>query len=489
MALKQGFVTINTDPYIYQENTNNNTVSASIGINSAGTGTFDINLSTSAGAAPGTGFQPLSIDPVTGTITLTPLGGGVVAIAGPLQVSGGITFNTPLTVANGGTGRATATAYAVICGGTTATGAHQSIASVGTSGQVLTSNGAGALPTFQAAAGGGVTSAIATANQVSVSAATGAVTFSIPSTFIAPGSAASTTTLTAGTGFTITTGNATITNGNLLLPTTSATVGQVQINGSNFMHAFGTDNAFVGFNCGNTTLSGATQNTGMGSNALQSIVSGDFNSGFGRYALNLVSTGSLNTGCGDEALSAVTTGSRNTALGYNAGGSHATTDSSNICIGSEAVGVGGQSNRLQVGAGTGTGNGQLNKSFVHGIFGITTAVNDAVAVLVDSAGQLGTVSSSIRYKENVRDMADASTPVLGLRPTLFNFKASPDIERMGLIAEEVLEVMPSLVAYNQEGQVETVKYHELPVLLLNELQKAVTLISDLQARVAALEAK
>lgn len=58
-------------------------------------------------------------------------------------------------VAGGGTGNTTATAYAVQCGGTTSTGPHQSIASVGTSGQVLTSNGAGALPTFQNASGGG----------------------------------------------------------------------------------------------------------------------------------------------------------------------------------------------------------------------------------------------------------------------------------------------------------------------------------------------
>lgn len=56
----------------------------------------------------------------------------------------------PVPVSDGGTGNSSATAYAVQCGGTTSTGAHQSIASVGTSGQVLTSNGAGALPTFQA---------------------------------------------------------------------------------------------------------------------------------------------------------------------------------------------------------------------------------------------------------------------------------------------------------------------------------------------------
>jgi hypothetical protein len=62
--------------------------------------------------------------------------------------------SNPITVSQGGTGNATATAYAVQCGGTTTTAAHQSIASVGTSGQVLTSNGAGSLPSFQAVSGG-----------------------------------------------------------------------------------------------------------------------------------------------------------------------------------------------------------------------------------------------------------------------------------------------------------------------------------------------
>lgn len=75
-------------------------------------------------------------------------------------------------VAGGGTGNTSATAYAVLCGGTTTTAALQSIASVGTSGQVLTSNGASALPTFQAAASGGALVKISTltaSNQASVS--------------------------------------------------------------------------------------------------------------------------------------------------------------------------------------------------------------------------------------------------------------------------------------------------------------------------------
>lgn len=67
-------------------------------------------------------------------------------VSGTMYVSSG----TDVVVADGGTGVSSFTAYAVICGGTTAAGALQSVASLGNSGQVLTSNGAGALPTFQA---------------------------------------------------------------------------------------------------------------------------------------------------------------------------------------------------------------------------------------------------------------------------------------------------------------------------------------------------
>jgi len=92
------------------------------------------------------GSVTISAPAVAGSTTIT-----LPATSGTLLQSG-----TAVTVAQGGTGVTSTTAYAVQCGGTTSTGAFQSIASVGTSGQVLTSNGAGALPTFQTAAGFGV---------------------------------------------------------------------------------------------------------------------------------------------------------------------------------------------------------------------------------------------------------------------------------------------------------------------------------------------
>jgi hypothetical protein len=66
-----------------------------------------------------------------------------------------VNFTTGLTVTNGGTGLTTTTAYGLIAAGTTSTGNFQQVSGTGTSGQVLTSNGAGALPTWQTASSGG----------------------------------------------------------------------------------------------------------------------------------------------------------------------------------------------------------------------------------------------------------------------------------------------------------------------------------------------
>lgn len=102
-----------------------------------------------------------------GTLTGTTLAATVVSssLTSVGTITTGVWNGTAITVANGGTGDTSLTAYAVLTGGTTSTNPVQSIASVGTSGQVLTSNGAGALPTFQTATGTGTVNS-GTANQV-----------------------------------------------------------------------------------------------------------------------------------------------------------------------------------------------------------------------------------------------------------------------------------------------------------------------------------
>jgi hypothetical protein len=99
------------------------------------------------------GITPAALTRVDDTnVTLTL--GGTPSTALLQATSLTVGWTGTLATARGGTGRGSATEYAVICGGTTTTGAHQSIAGVGTSGQVLTSNGAGMLPTFEDATGG-----------------------------------------------------------------------------------------------------------------------------------------------------------------------------------------------------------------------------------------------------------------------------------------------------------------------------------------------
>ncbi len=94
----------------------------------------------------------------SGANTITAMAGGTasvftcILITGTTAASWNSTYaeiETPVVVSQGGTGDTSFTAYAPICGGTTSTGALQSIASVGSAGQALRSNGAGALPSMQ----------------------------------------------------------------------------------------------------------------------------------------------------------------------------------------------------------------------------------------------------------------------------------------------------------------------------------------------------
>jgi transposase len=56
----------------------------------------------------------------------------------------------------------------------------------------------------------------------------------------------------------------------------------------------------------------------------------------------------------------------------------------------------------------------------------------------------------------------------------------------GLIAEEVDKVLPELVIHDKDGQIETVAYHELAPMLLNELQKQKQEIEALKRQLEAV---
>lgn len=215
-------------------------------------------------------------------------------------------------------------------------------------------------------------------------------------------------------------------------------------------------------------------NTVLGQGSGVGILGGAGNTIVGQGSGLAITTGSSNTIVGLSAGEAFTTGSSNILIGDNAGDSFATADSTNIAVGH--VGAAGVSNRIYLGTG-----GTHTTCFIGGIRGVTTAVNDAVAVLVDSAHQLGTVSSALRYKENVADIED-SDRIYDLHPVKFKYKDHPDGLRpqYGLIAEETYEVIPEIVVHDKDGQADTIQYQTLPIFLLAEVKKLKKEIEELK---------
>lgn len=403
-----------------------------------------------------TGANPSWVTPTAGS------GLSVTATSGALSFA----ITAPVSIANGGTN---ATSMATTDGVVIYDGTRLVTTSAGTAGQVLTSNGPGLAPTYQAAAPG-VSSITGTANQITASAATGAVTLSTPATFIAPGSITATTSITATNGnITATSGNVVITNGRLTLPATSATVGQITLSGALFMHAAGgSTNTFLGSGAGNTSIAGGINDTGIGSGALAALVSGDGN-----------------TVVGSTAFANLTSGIHNIGIGFSAGGNCTSNEQNNIYIGWAVGGVTGQSNVLQIGQGTGTLGGELNKAIICGISGKTSTAG--IAVLVNASNVLGTTTSSREFKENIHDMGDASAILYKMRPVTFNYKpellndaTEADLIQYGLIAEELEEIAPDLVAYDKTGKPNAIRYHFIHNMLINEIQK-------LNARIEKLE--
>jgi Chaperone of endosialidase len=237
-------------------------------------------------------------------------------------------------------------------------------------------------------------------------------------------------------------------------------------------------NTAVGFNALRSNTTGS-DNTAVGAQALQSNTTGGANTATGFDALFSNTAGNNNTAMGAGALFFNTTGGNNTAIGINAG-SFVTTGNDNIHIGSN--GIDGDDSLIRIGSPVHVA------TFIAGIRGVTTGANDALAVLIDSNGQLGTTNSSRRVKTDIHDLADHSRALHQLRPVSFRYRSHPfdGPPEYGLIAEEVAEVYPELVVRDTDGQPSGVRYHVLPAMLLNEVKKQ---HAQLHEQAASLEAQ
>jgi hypothetical protein len=250
--------------------------------------------------------------------------------------------NSGIPMDEGGTGNTTMTAYAVVCGGTTPTGALQSVSGLGSAGQILTSNGAAALPTFQAAPASG----IGTLNGDSGSA-TGATVDIKGNAALGAGK----TLLFSGSGSTL-----------------------------NLSSSDGNSNMAIGYDSG-SQLSSGIRNTAYGVSSLANLTTVNYNTAIGYAALNSDVSGASNTALGYGALYQVVSGSSNIAIGINAGSNYTGAESSNILIG--VAGTNGESGVTRIG-------GSQTACYIDGIDGVN--VGSVATVVTESGDKLGTAT-------------------------------------------------------------------------------------------------
>ena len=81
-------------------------------------------------------------------------------------------------------------------------------------------------------------------------------------------------------------------------------------------------------------------------------------------------------------------------------------------------------------------------------------------------------SESIRYKENIETIAEPTLYKLNnIRPVTYNKKDNKDKKEYGLIAEELYELFPELINKNDTGEIESVNYSRLTVLLIKAVKE------------------
>jgi endosialidase-like protein len=232
-------------------------------------------------------------------------------------------------------------------------------------------------------------------------------------------------------------------------------------------------NTAVGYQALFANVSGL-ENTAIGNQALLDNIGGFFNVAVGGAALLTNTTGNDNTAVGGGALND-TTGNDNTALGFQAG-ILATTGDGNVYIGAGMSGVAAEANHTYI--------RNIKDTSVSG------GGTDTVTVNL-TTGLIGHLTSSRRYKEDIKPMDKASEALFALRPVTYHYKKEIDATQspaFGLVAEDVAKVNPGLVACNVEGQPESVHYEMINAMLLNEFLKEHRTVQELKNEIAALTA-
>ncbi|MEK7813032.1 MAG: tail fiber domain-containing protein, partial [Candidatus Desantisbacteria bacterium] len=242
-------------------------------------------------------------------------------------------------------------------------------------------------------------------------------------------------------------------------------------------------------------------NSSVGMNALYHNTEGHSNSAMGKSALYHNITGDNNTAIGSEANYYNQGGSNNTIIGYQAGrGVSGHIESGNVFLGYQAGYSETGSNKLYI------ENSSSSSPLIYGEFGSDiVTINGTLSVgvspysgyrltLPNTANALGrgianawSTYSSRRWKENIRPIENALEKVKSLRGVYFDWKENGKHD-MGMIAEEVGEVIPEIVDYEENGTNATgLDYSRLVAVLIEAVKAQQAQIESQQERISILE--
>jgi len=244
----------------------------------------------------------------------------------------------------------------------------------------------------------------------------------------------------------------------------------------------GSTNIAIGSNALNpSTVQNISDNIAIGYEALNKCTSST-NIAAGTQALqNFTGSGSTNNiVLGYKAATSLLTGTNNIIIGSQAGSAYTSSESNNIVIGTS--GIAGDSEVIRLGDQT---NNNLG-CYIAGIYGST--VSSGVTMYMNNEGQVGTSTSSIKFKENIHKMGDKTNNIMKLRPVVFNYKDDNSKKlQYGLIAEEVDEFYPELVIRDANGDINSVDYNSLIPMMINEIQRHDELLNINKQRIQKLK--
>jgi hypothetical protein len=170
------------------------------------------------------------------------------------------------------------------------------------------------------------------------------------------------------------------------------------------------------------------------------------------------------------------------------GGASGTAEGAGISFFNGASGVGaiGNFSAIQGGA---YNSGFLIKNLGSALYvlGIGAGVGTHFMKWNNATGVWSYDSSSARYQDNITDSSYGLDAIMAMRPVTFTYKAEPDRHDVGFIAEEMINVVPEVVAKNTDGEPDAISYDRLSSVLCKAIQELNAKFEALVARVEALE--